>query len=780
MATQGQGAGSGERERWLPWSRILLALAVAGPPLWLGGVKPELVPVFVLVIVALLVRRCLRTTTPLRVPSLWWLGLLAAGLTFVQWLPLPASLLDLLAPGLRGELATIVAGTVAEPWSRLSIHPGQTGLEVARLLALTGLFVASAQLSWRLVAAYVAATGSLVALIGLVQKLVGAQAIYGFYSPRQDVPGLGQELGSPLLTSFVNPNHQSGLLLVGLFAAAATALDLQQRSYESGHARERDRLSDRAFLAWGGAAIQLAALVLSLSRAALVSAIVVTPIALLLALRLRAGGPASTQSRGRRRWLALGSLLVALAVMLVLAARQGATEQLASLRDLDAFEAKFGVAIASLELIPLAPVLGIGRGCFVDLLPLIDSTPSRLQFTHIETTPIAWLVEWGPVPGAVLLLGVGWWAVLSYRSNPHAPRRIALCGLLALAIQSWADFSLDYLGVAAPVVALAGALSASVGQRTWTCKRVLVLTLVLAAAAEAIAIASIPASWSHRRDRDERVLAGELPVDAALEQTPCDPLLHLHLAREHALAGRWSAALARAEVAARLRPDSVEARLIAALAAARAEQPFAALDHLRDALERLREPVAPELLEYLLALLPVPDQLARIAPDSPDPWQALVRALIDRAPEHARVLARERARSFPNEPEPLRVQAVLALRQQNPALALHHARLLVALRPNESLGYRLRAQARFAFNQPAQLDRAVAELQAVLEEPRVDDPGSLEELLVRALLHRRDPASLEQAGRVLERLLARKADREARRRRQALQDELAALRAAKP
>src|SRR5690606_14223461 len=84
----------------IPWSRSLLLIAVVGPALWLGGVKPWIVPVFALVIAGLLIRRCLRTNMPLRVPALWWLGLLIAGVTLIQWLPLPAGLLTVLAPGL--------------------------------------------------------------------------------------------------------------------------------------------------------------------------------------------------------------------------------------------------------------------------------------------------------------------------------------------------------------------------------------------------------------------------------------------------------------------------------------------------------------------------------------------------------------------------------------------------------------------------------------------------------------------------------------------------------
>jgi tetratricopeptide (TPR) repeat protein len=768
------------------WSRLLLAPTLALPALWLGGVKPMLVPVFVLLVLGLLLRRTLRTDTPLRVPSFWWLGLFAATVTLIQWMPLPTGLLDALAPGLRAQLGDLLQGTAVDPWPRLSIHPGQTGLEVARLLALTGLFIAAAQLSWRMVASYVAATGALVALVGLGHQLVGARAIYGLYNPRQAIPGLVHELGSPLLGSFVNPNHQSALLLVGIFAAAATALDLTQRSDESGHGRERERLADRAFLAWGAGAIQVTALLLSMSRAALVSFIVVAPIAVLIGLRERSGRHDHDRARQRRRAAVLGIGLLGLAGMFVLAASQGAAAQLATLRDPEAFRQKFRIAREGLALIELSPILGIGRGCFVDLFPLVDRQPGMLQFTHLETTPIAWIVEWGPLPAAILLGGLGMWGVQTFRANTGAARRIALCGLLALAIQSWADFSLDYLGVAAPVVALAGALGIGTAKREWRGRPVRWAALVGSLIAIPIAITSIASSWSERRDRDLAVLAGERSIADALAQTPCDPLLHLAAAREHAAAQDWPATLLRADAAARLRPTSVEARLLASLALARLDRTPEALEQLRQGLLVLPDPVPPELLEYLLRALPTPELLLRAAPiDQADPgpprapaWQILARALAERAPAHARALAAARARVYPNESEPLRLQAVIALQQANPGLALHHARMLVALRPREAAGHRLLAQARFAFGDREQSDRAITELEQALARTRLDDPGSVEELLIRALIHRADPASLDRADRILQTLLGRKADRPAKQRRQALGEQLRALREA--
>lgn len=751
----------------IPWSRGLLLLAVVGPALWLGGVKPWVVPTFALVIAGLLVRQCLRSELSLRVPALWWLGAMISGVTLLQWLPLPAGLLATLAPGLTQTVAELTAGTELS-WNRLSVHPGQTGLELARVLALTGLFIAAAQLSWRLVAVYVALVGSLVALIGLAHKLAGATAIYGIYVPRQQVSGLGQELGSALLTSFVNANHQSGLLLVGIFAVAALAVDLTTRARETRGRANSQRLADRAYMAWGALAIQATALVLSMSRAAILAAVIVAPLALVLGLR-KPKVLGSEPEHARRRQL---GLLAVVTAMLVLAATHGAWGQLASLRDPESFRTKLRLAIEGVALLKLSPVLGIGRGCFVDLFPLVDSDPGPVMFTHLESTPIAFVVEWG-VAGLLLVVGIAAWWWRSFRASASVSRRLALCGLLALGIQSGADFSLDYLGVAAPAVALAGALGVSSSGRSgrsnsWSCRSMLAITIVGLLAAETVALVAMPDSWSLRRDRDQALLAGEASAAAALASTPLDPFVHLARAREHAALGEWSAARQRAEVATRLRPTSIDAHLIAAVAAAELGAPLEQLEQLRRGLEALREPVPDALLTWLLARFPAPEQLAGIAPNDDQAWVALARALAAAAPEHARALASTRVRTHPEDPEPLRIQTQLALARENYGLALHHARLFVQLVPNHARAHRLRAQARFGLGTPTQLEAAVAELEAARQNPRLDDPALVDELLINALLRVGDPAAIDRAEQLLDGLLARRAKPEARKRREAL------------
>ena len=210
---------SSETKSW-PVSRVLVLVAVVGPALWLGGVPAAVVPAFVGV-VALLWLRQARVDRELALPAgAWVFGLLALA-TAIQLAPLPDALLARLAPGTHDLLARALVDTPVASWRRISVVPDTTSLELGRLLGLGLLFVATAQLSWRIPAGAVVVCGTIVAALGLVHEALGLEQIYGIYTPRLRQPGDT----AAVLTSFVNPNHQSGLLLLGIFCAGGLAAD---------------------------------------------------------------------------------------------------------------------------------------------------------------------------------------------------------------------------------------------------------------------------------------------------------------------------------------------------------------------------------------------------------------------------------------------------------------------------------------------------------------------------------------------------------------------------
>jgi hypothetical protein len=124
----------------------------------------------------------------------------------------------------------------------------------------------------------------------------------------------------------------------------------------------------------------------------------------------------------------------------------------------------------------------------------------------------------------------------------------------------------------------------------------------------------------------------------------------------------------------------------------------------------------------------------------------------------------------------LRLLTVLALEADNPGLALHYARLLVQLVPDNEDAQRLRARARFGHRSHAQDQAAVAELELARETGRFRDLGVIDEQLILGLLRLGDTESLLRAEQLIDGLLARRAEPEVRQRRQKLAADVRAAR----
>ncbi|MCA9655729.1 MAG: O-antigen ligase family protein, partial [Myxococcales bacterium] len=465
--------GRRRAQRHRSWSQILLCLAVGTPALMLGGVPPAAVLVFLGLVLALWIRLSSRTSEALLVPGVAWLGLALTLLTLLQWAPIPG-LQAAVAPELHAQVVQALEGTGVSARPGLSPSPADTGLECARLLGLTLLFVAAAQLSWRAAATAVAITGALVALLGFAHEALGMRAIYGLYVARD----VDLSLLPSMLSTFVNPNHQSGLLLLGIFSAAGLAADQHRLGLDTHDPSKVDRYGDRFLAAMAALTVQIPALVLSLSRAAILVLLLLAPLALWLGLRHQR----SDRFNQRRRSQHMSPLRMVVALGLIglflLAAQHGAWRELGTLLDLgdpDAPEAsKLRQVIDALPLVETSPWLGIGRGAFIDAFGPYDSAPSHVLHTHLESAPATAVIEWGPIFGGALVLAtIVWWlhAMLVHRRrHDGAARQLVLLGLLAVGLQNLFDFGFEFLGVSAPAVALAGALSPEPGRR-WAPRR---------------------------------------------------------------------------------------------------------------------------------------------------------------------------------------------------------------------------------------------------------------------------------------------------------------------
>jgi O-Antigen ligase len=772
-------AGRGRRQReWRrSWSQALLLLAAGSPALMLGGVPPTAMLVFLVVMLVLWQRLCTRSESPLLVPRVALLGLGATLLTCVQWAPLPG-IQGALAPELHASVQAALAGTGVEARPGLSPSPGDTGLECARLVGLTLLFVAAAQLSWRTAATAAALAGSAVALLGFAHEALGLQAIYGVYAAR-DV-----ELAAlpSMLSTFVNPNHQSGLLLLGIFAAGGLAADQHRQGLDTRDPSKVDRYGDRFLAAMAALTVQVPALVLSLSRGAIVALLIVGPVTTWLGLRRQRSERQSQRRRSRHMSPLRMVVVVGLVGLFLLVAQHGAWRELGTLLDLadpDAdLDTKLRVARESLALVELSPWLGIGRGAFIDVFPPLDSLPSHVLHTHLESAPLAMVVEWGPLFGGAMVLGTtAWWvhAMIAHRKrHDGAARQIVLLGLMAAALQNAADFGFEFLGVAAPAVAMAGALSPKPAWR-WVPGRARWIGSAGLVGALALAGLSRPHAFTQRPGVDAEIHAGKIDPATVAPWRPLDGRLQGLWARWAGMRGDWDTARARAEVAITRRPGNVDAWLILAAAQRELGAPQALVDRsMATGLALLHDPPDAALVEHLLQRYPEPDALAALCPHAAAPWRLLVDALLPVAPRHAEALAAAHQRHAPDDPAPLYVRYELAMQAGNASLALHHARLLRALVPEQAAAHLAVAASLRAFDPPRLVEVEQALQHALREAPLPNDRarGDVEEELLRALIDLGDEASLARARVLAPALLLRPAERETRRRRELLARQL--------
>ncbi|HZM97019.1 MAG TPA: O-antigen ligase family protein [Vicinamibacterales bacterium] len=205
------------RTRRHPYNSIHIATAivVAWGALSFGAVYPWAYwPLAVVCLVCGIYALCRRSDLP-RLPSSAAAVCLAsvAAATVVQLLPLPLPLLAVLSPhagNLLAELDIPFAARAVEHHA-LSIAPAATMTALALYAALATVMLGIARTvsatGPRRIAAVISGIGILLALIGIVQQPLYDGRIYGFWTPLMK--------GSPF-GPFVNKNHFAGWMLMAL------------------------------------------------------------------------------------------------------------------------------------------------------------------------------------------------------------------------------------------------------------------------------------------------------------------------------------------------------------------------------------------------------------------------------------------------------------------------------------------------------------------------------------------------------------------------------------
>lgn len=429
-------------------SAIVGAIAVALAILVVGGAfrwTQAVVAIVLAIAVAptLVSRRTFRQMSPL-VAAL----LVAIVLTLLQLVPFPAAFVERLQ-GEGNELRTHGASLVnASQDSTLSLDVGST----LRSLCFLVILLAAAVLALRIAAsekgryyllAAIAGLCGVTALIVGVHELVGADSLYGLYTPRQARPSV---LG-PLL----NENHLGSLMAIGTILGLGLAMQGSQRS--------RLRVM---WLVIGGVcgAVTLA----SQSRGAtlaLIAGVGVTA-GTLLGQRFFVDPLARRKSSFATSSLPITIVAVSALVVVLYASAGGVSVQLdrTSLDEINAPRSKMAIWRSTAALIETTPWVGVGRGAFEVSFTRFHPAAALNSFSHVENEYLQTVVDWG-IPGAILLGAAGvWLIVVGFRRWRDGPLIAAALGATtAVALQSMVDFGVELLGLALPVIAVLATIS---------------------------------------------------------------------------------------------------------------------------------------------------------------------------------------------------------------------------------------------------------------------------------------------------------------------------------
>ena len=443
----------------VPWRTVAvgaLSVTIAASALAAGGWKLEILPFVALIAFLALTAAAIGAIERGHRPRVPKVSVVLAGLalfTLAQAIALPEVVLGLLSPK-ANDLRTFVAGTGAGP---ISYEPAATLREAGKLLTYaivvwTAFLLAGRSSSRMRTLQTIVAVGLISAATAIIHRALGVRRLFGWWETTTPT--------AEMLTTFVNPNHAAGFMVL----CSVTALGLGDASVERS-TRTGWRLTA---VVCGGVSIFL------LSKGGIAG------LALALALyfsirrwdwlrspRATIGVIAATVAVGSTLWLVWKDTL--------LDERHpwGAAIKVAGVRDV----------------VPMVwdhPVFGIGRGAFVSVYPQYKTSPLQLTFAFPENLVAQLVAEWGLIVG--LAATVGLIAVIARRLGGNDPAAIgAMSGVAAVVAQNSVDFSLELAGMAVPVAAIIGTYSTPA--ESWTLasrRRLRVVTATLAVGALAL------------------------------------------------------------------------------------------------------------------------------------------------------------------------------------------------------------------------------------------------------------------------------------------------------
>lgn len=384
-----------------------------------------------------------------RVPPLLVLLLGATGWTALQLIPLPGGIVDSLSPtmsALRADGA-LAAGVTTR--TCLSMDPPATLRALTFLLTLSGVAVVALRLSISergryAIAASVAVVLGAAAVVTGLHEIVGAESLYGLYTP--------QHLQPLIMGPLLNTNHLGCLMAVGVVTNVGLLVYPKQTSLRR--------------TLWASSGLVCAGVtVATLSRGAVLGLAIGLVVALFgfVVQRLQS----SKKSRRRRERLLINTIPIGIVIAcgLVVAVYIGAGSVMhqlenTSFTEVHAPTSKFAAWRSSFTLVSESPWVGVGRGAFESVFTRVHPASAFTTFSNPENEGLQALVEWG-IPATVALGIVALWMMLlalrRWNDGPLAAG--ALGAIVVVLFQSNFDFGMELLGLAVPVIMLLSTLT---------------------------------------------------------------------------------------------------------------------------------------------------------------------------------------------------------------------------------------------------------------------------------------------------------------------------------
>ncbi len=543
-----------------PGARIIaewsLAGCVATSILAAGGWRLEVLPVVAVGAWVAFVAFLWSSTTDHRgvlVPPVV-LGLFGlALLTFAQVVPLPSGLLSWVSPKVE-EVRTFVLGHGS---GALSYESAATLREAGKLVtyglvAWVACGLAHRRLGRGRLFRPIVLAGLVSAGIAVLHRVLGIERLFGLIETATPT--------AAMLTTFTNPNHAAGFMV--LCASVAVGL------------ADAERFDRAARTGWRLAAAVCAAVAVGLlSKGGLAGLAVAGAVywgsrTLLLSDGGAGGGPQGLGGAWRKQ-VAVLVVIPLSAVGLVWGLLRGPWW---APGDPWGLQVKLDGMKDVWPLVLDHPGFGIGRGAFVSVYPQYKTSPVQLTYAFPENLVAQFVAEWGILVGLVAFGGLLWAVVARLRTSDPACLG-AIAGVSAIVVQNFVDFSLELAGMAVPVAVIIGATASRRGRRV-DVSSLGTRWLLTAMAAVGLGGGFGLAFWIGDLDLDIKRLSREVraesrtlsadDIDSVWRRHPANPLVSVMVAyaRETSVPPDDDGALRAAQLTVYLAPSYADGHLL--------------------------------------------------------------------------------------------------------------------------------------------------------------------------------------------------------------------------